>query len=166
MCHNGMNCQLRTYGKISKMMPALISTFKTSMLLTKDHAASFSLTSWILFIPSTFQRLWHMHHNKDLQLKEVKQNSTQSRQLMNGWLSYRICRSNHVSCYMFMPNRCFPISEKNGKTLHLLKQSAKTIASSKKRKTVPLLGSIKDYHMASQNATGMSQHEMNDRSGS
>ena len=102
-----------------------------------------------------------MHHNKDLQLKEVKQNSTQLRQLMNGWLSYRICRTNLVSFYMFIPNRCFTISEKNRKTLHLLKQSAKTIASSKKRKTVPLLGSIKDYHMASQNATGMSQHEIN-----
>ena len=55
----------------------------------------------------------------------------------------------------------FIISEKNGKTLHLLKQSAKTITSSKKRKIVPLLGSIKDFHAASQNANAMSQNNMN-----
>ena len=38
--------------------------------------------------------------------------------------------------------------EKNGKTLHLLKASAKKINPSKKRKIIPLLGSIKDFHAA------------------
>ena len=33
----------------------------------------------------------------------------------------------------------FSLYQKNGKTLHLLKQSAKTITSSKNRKVIPLL---------------------------
>ena len=35
--------------------------------------------------------------------------------------------------------------EKNGKTIHLLKQNAKSYQGSKKRKKVPLLGSIGQY---------------------
>ena len=37
--------------------------------------------------------------------------------------------------------------------LHLLKQSAKVRAGAKKRKVIPLLGSIQDFHKASQNIT-------------
>ena len=36
-------------------------------------------------------------------------------------------------------------SKKNGKMLNLLKASSKPINKNKKRKTIPLLGSIKDY---------------------
>ena len=49
------------------------------------------------------------------------------------------------------------LSEKNGKTLYLLKQSSQVIKAKKQRKIVPLLGTIKDYHAARQNATGLSQ---------
>ena len=51
--------------------------------------------------------------------------------------------------------------EKNGKTLYLLKQSSKIISSKKKRKVVPLLGTIKDYHAARQNATVIPQLQTN-----
>jgi hypothetical protein len=37
-------------------------------------------------------------------------------------------------------------TEKQGKTLHLLKASSKKINPHKKRKIIPLLGSIKDFH--------------------
>ena len=36
--------------------------------------------------------------------------------------------------------------EKKGKTLHLLKASSKKINPHKKRKIIPLLGSIKEFH--------------------
>ena len=39
-------------------------------------------------------------------------------------------------------------SQKKGKFLNLLKASAKPINKNKKRKVIPLLGSIKDYHNA------------------
>ena len=39
-------------------------------------------------------------------------------------------------------------SQKKGKFLNLLKASAKPINKNKKRKIIPLLGSIKDYHNA------------------
>ena len=39
-------------------------------------------------------------------------------------------------------------SQKKGKFLNLLKASAKPIKKDKKRKIIPLLGSIKDYHNA------------------
>ena len=38
--------------------------------------------------------------------------------------------------------------EKNGKTLNLLKASSKKINPKKKRKVVPIFGSIKMYHEA------------------
>jgi hypothetical protein len=41
------------------------------------------------------------------------------------------------------------IIEKPGKTLHLLKASSKKINPSKKRVKIPLLGSIKEFHIAS-----------------
>jgi len=41
-------------------------------------------------------------------------------------------------------------SRKNGKMLNLLKASAKPINKQVKRKKIPLLGSIKEYHSASQ----------------
>ena len=37
-------------------------------------------------------------------------------------------------------------TEKNGKTLNLLKASAKKINPHKKRKVIPLLGNIKNWH--------------------
>ena len=37
---------------------------------------------------------------------------------------------------------------KNGKTLNLLKASAKKINPNKRRKIIPLMGSIKDFHTA------------------
>ena len=39
-------------------------------------------------------------------------------------------------------------SKRNGKFLNLLKASSKPINKNKKRKAIPLLGSIKDYHKA------------------
>jgi hypothetical protein len=45
-------------------------------------------------------------------------------------------------------------TEKQGKTLHLLKASSKKINPHKKRKIIPLLGSIKDFH---KNAESQSQ---------
>ena len=41
------------------------------------------------------------------------------------------------------------IIEKKGKTLHLLKASSKKINPNRRRKIIPLLGSIKDFHLAS-----------------
>ena len=38
------------------------------------------------------------------------------------------------------------VSRKNGKMLNLLKASAKKISPNKRRKVIPLLGSIKKYH--------------------
>ena len=37
------------------------------------------------------------------------------------------------------------LSQKSGKTIHLLKSSSKAIAGGKKRKKIPVLGSIKHY---------------------
>ena len=48
--------------------------------------------------------------------------------------------------------------EKNGKKLYLLKQKAKTISAKKKRKVVPLLGSIQDYLKAEKNVTVIPQN--------
>ena len=39
----------------------------------------------------------------------------------------------------------FPTAEKNGKTLHLLKQGSKRIVSDRKRTKVQLMGSFSDY---------------------
>ena len=46
--------------------------------------------------------------------------------------------------YYFISNLVLNI-EKKGKTLHLLKATSKKIPERKKRKIVPLLGTIKDY---------------------
>lgn len=43
-----------------------------------------------------------------------------------------------------------PLIEKNGKTLHLLKQGSKRIASDRKRKKVPLMGSFGEYKESKQ----------------
>ena len=53
--------------------------------------------------------------------------------------------------------------EKRGKTLHLLKAKSKKINPNKRRKKIPLLGSIKDYHNAAQNLNvpHQSQENMN-----
>ena len=40
---------------------------------------------------------------------------------------------------------------KNGKTLNLLKASAKKINPNKRRKIIPLMGTIKDFHIAMEN---------------
>jgi len=40
------------------------------------------------------------------------------------------------------------VIEKNGKTLNLLKASAKKINPNKKRKKIPLIGTIKEYKVA------------------
>ena len=51
-------------------------------------------------------------------------------------------------------------SQKKGKFLNLLKASAKPINKNKKRKVIPLLGSIKDYHNApisNQNASQLNK---------
>jgi len=53
------------------------------------------------------------------------------------------------SFYLFPLNYLSTI-EKNGKTLNLLKASAKKINPSKKRKIIPLMGTIKQYHLAVQ----------------
>ena len=47
-------------------------------------------------------------------------------------------------------------SRKNGKMLNLLKASSKPINKNKKRKTIPLFGSIKDYHASKQHNQGSS----------
>jgi hypothetical protein len=52
--------------------------------------------------------------------------------------------SRKFSSYLF-PNPNINI-EKKGKTLHLLKASSKRINPNKKRKIIPLLGSIKEFH--------------------
>ena len=39
---------------------------------------------------------------------------------------------------------------KNGKTLNLLKASAKKINPNKRRKIIPLMGTIKDFHNAAE----------------
>ena len=41
-------------------------------------------------------------------------------------------------------------SKKSGKMLNLLKASAKPISKNKKRKVIPLLGKIGDFHQANQ----------------
>ena len=38
------------------------------------------------------------------------------------------------------------LAEKSGKTLHLLKSGSKPIKPRSKRKQIPVLGSLKDYH--------------------
>ena len=47
---------------------------------------------------------------------------------------------------LLKPNVVFLHIEKKGKTLHLLKASAKMINPNKKRKVIPLMGTIKQYH--------------------
>ena len=66
-------------------------------------------------------------------------------------LPFKSCKIFTVLNYIF-----FSIIEKNGKTLHLLKQSAKTSKAKKQRKIIPLLGSIQDYHKTSKNISVMS----------
>ena len=48
---------------------------------------------------------------------------------------------------------------KRGKTLHLLKASSKKIKSQKRRKVIPLLGSIKDYQVLQQSQSQSQQQE-------
>ena len=48
--------------------------------------------------------------------------------------------------------------------MYLLKQKAKAIQPKKKRKVVPLLGSIQDYHLAQQNANLNSQNQEEEES--
>ena len=55
-------------------------------------------------------------------------------------------------------------SRKNGKMLNLLKASAKPINKHKKRKVVPLFGTIQEYHASSQsnlNFNGMNSQPGN-----
>ena len=56
--------------------------------------------------------------------------------------------SRKYNCFWWF-NEWFYI-EKNGKTLNLLKASAKKINPNKKRKVIRLLGTITDYHVANQ----------------
>ena len=51
----------------------------------------------------------------------------------------------------------FWLLEKKGKTLHLLKASSKKINPNKKRKVVPLLGTIQDFFKASKSKPQVSQ---------
>ena len=46
---------------------------------------------------------------------------------------------------LLKPNVVFYHIEKKGKTLHLLKASAKMINPNKRRKLIPLMGTIKQY---------------------
>ena len=55
------------------------------------------------------------------------------------------------------------ITGKNGKTLHLLKQSAKSFTSRKKRKVIKILGSIQDYHNA--NKAGQNEADVKPKDG-
>ena len=55
-------------------------------------------------------------------------------------------------------------SKKNGKMINLLKASAKPINKNKKRKVIPLLGTIKDFHASTQsnlNFNGMNSQPGN-----
>lgn len=49
----------------------------------------------------------------------------------------------------------FWIIGKNGKTLHLLKASAKKINPNKRRKVIPLLGSISEFHAVNKSESGL-----------
>lgn len=48
---------------------------------------------------------------------------------------------------------------KNGKTLHLLKQTAKKSGKRKKREVVPLLGTLQAYHAAKEQASAQHAEE-------
>ena len=67
------------------------------------------------------------------------------------------------SCKYILPASLIYViyaAEKNGKTLYLLKQSAKVHEGTKKRKVVPLLGTIKEYHVAHQSQMSSSQSSL------
>lgn len=49
-------------------------------------------------------------------------------------------------------------SKKNGKMLNLLKASSKVINRNKRRKVIPLLGNIRDYHASRPVSAAQSQH--------
>jgi len=53
------------------------------------------------------------------------------------------CKYYIICIHIFLFN-----IEKRGKTLHLLKASSKKISPKKRRKIIPLLGTIKDFHKA------------------
>ena len=55
-------------------------------------------------------------------------------------------KSSKFPCLLWF-TECWHI-EKKGKTLHLLKQSSKKIRHGKKKKVIPILGTIQAYHSA------------------
>ena len=76
---------------------------------------------------------------------------------------------NELSRMPFVSRKCrfnlwltlFLYIEKRGKTLHLLKAKSKKINPNKRRKKIPLLGTIKDFHNAAQSQNVLSQNQEN-----
>ena len=62
------------------------------------------------------------------------------------WIN-ELSRMPFLSCKYILNKAiiCISYIEKRGKTLHLLKASSKKINAHKKRKKIPILGSIKEY---------------------
>ena len=67
-------------------------------------------------------------------------------------------KSSKHNCYRHL--NIFCDIGNNGKTLHLLKKKAKPIGKREKRKVIPLLGTIHDYHVSKQKVPAPAQNQM------
>ena len=102
MFPNGMSWRQFACGKIWKMILLLTSTSRTTMQQIRPPVGSISLMCWILYIQNIWDRLWHMHHSKDLQLMHRMLSSTISRPPMSGLQHWITCLSNHVSALHYI----------------------------------------------------------------
>ena len=128
------------------------STSRTLIQMRKAHAENTSLIYSIPSILSISLRSCSMRLKRDTVLKELLLKKKLSKPLMSGSKSFKKCHSFLVS-YYFKTSllNIYHNIEKKGKTLHLLKAKSKRINPNKRRKVIPLLGSIKDFHNAMQN---------------
>ena len=146
MFHTTMSYQSRTSILNSNPTINLWDYLLISIHKAKDRQENTFSISWIHCIQTILTKFWQTQINNEWLLMEKTWKVNPLKYQTNGWNNLNSCPTHQVSkLRLIVYFQIIMYTEKNGKTLFLLKQSAKSFEGQRKRKKIALLGTFGQY---------------------
>ena len=146
---NTMNYRWRISTHNSRRMRRWCPSFPINTQKIKDHPESISLIYSIQFILCTSPTSCNTRISKEWPSKVRIWKRSRFKWASSGRSNSDRCRIFHVGPSQLYNDHWshlyFLSTEKNGKTLHLLKANSKPSKSGKKRKTIPIMGTFEAF---------------------
>ena len=137
-----MSCRSKLCGRSSSKMLPSTSTSPTYFLKVEDHLGNISSTCSTQCSLTSCGRCWSTPISRGCLPPVILDRESPSRSHSSGRISSAPCLISRVSQTITCISYVLFLTEKPGKTLHLLKARSKPIQSGRKRKKVAILGTF------------------------